>query len=116
VSGIYKLICPDCNKAYIRQTGRPFAVRFRDFTHTYNKSKFAQHLLDHHHSIGPTDTIMDTLHITTKGTMMNTIEKFHTYIETVKNNQINDKCTFRPNIIFDTVAQHNPDRGHSTQA
>jgi hypothetical protein len=59
---------------------------------------------------------MDTLHITTKGRMMNTMEKFHVYIETLKNNQINDKYTVRPNIIFHTIAQHNPDRGHSTQA
>jgi phosphopentomutase len=120
MSGLYKLTCPDCNNAYIGQTGRPFAVRFRehfrDFTHSKNKSKFAQHLLDHNHSIGPMDTIMDTLHITTKGRMMNTMEKFHIYIETLKNNQINDKCTVRPNITFDTTAQHNPDRGQSTQA
>jgi hypothetical protein len=118
---IYKLTCPDCNKAYIGQTGSPFEVRFhehfRDFTHTYIKSKSA-HLLDHHHhSIGPMDTIMDTLNITTKGTMMNAMEKFHIYIETLKKKKkINDKCTVRPNIIFNTIAQHNPDRGHSTQA
>jgi hypothetical protein len=66
MSGIYTLTCPDSNKAYIGQTGRPFAVTFREhfrvYTHAYNKSKFAQHLLDHHHSIGPTNTIMDTTH------------------------------------------------------
>jgi hypothetical protein len=116
MSRIYKLTCPDYNKAYIRQTRRPFAVRFRehfrDYTHGYNMSKFAQHLLDHHHSIGPMNTIMD---ITTKGRMMNTMERFHIYKETLKNNQINDKCTVKPNIIFDVLAQHNPDRGHSTQ-
>ena len=27
-SGIYKLTCPDCNKAYIGQTGRNFSTRF----------------------------------------------------------------------------------------
>jgi hypothetical protein len=48
--------------------------------------------------------------------MMNTMEKFHIYKETFKNNQINDKCTVKPNIIFDVIAQHHPDRGHSTQA
>jgi uncharacterized Fe-S center protein len=120
MSGIYRLTCPDCNKAYIGQTGRPLAVRFRehfrDYTYGYNKSKFAQHLLDHHHSIGPMNTIMDTLHITTKGRMMNTMERFHIYKETLKNNQINYKCTVKPNIISDVLAQYNPDRGHSTQA
>jgi hypothetical protein len=62
------------------------------------------------------DNLMDTLHFTTKGRMKNTMEKFHIYIETLKNNQINNKYTLRPNITFDTIAQHNPDRGHSTQA
>jgi hypothetical protein len=59
------------------------------------------------------NTIMDTLHITTKGRMMNTIERFHIYKETLKNNQINDKHKVEPNIIFDVLTQHNPDRGHS---
>jgi uncharacterized protein (DUF362 family) len=55
---------------------------FRDYTHAYSKSQFSQHLLDHHHSISPMTTIMDTLHITTKGRMLNTIERFHIYKET----------------------------------
>jgi hypothetical protein len=46
---------------------------------------------------------MDTVHITTKGRMMNKMERFHIYEETLKNNQINDKCTVRPNIIFDVL-------------
>ena len=28
LSGVYKLTCPDCNKAYIGQTGRKFTTRF----------------------------------------------------------------------------------------
>jgi hypothetical protein len=47
---------------------------------------------------------------------MNTTEIIHIYKETIKNNQINDKCMAKPNIIFDIIAQHNPDRGCSTQA
>jgi hypothetical protein len=117
MSGVYKLTCPECNKAYIGQTGRPFALRFRehlrDYTHAHNKSKFAQHLLDHHHSISPMNTIMNTIHITIKGRMLNTLERFHIYKEkeTVMDNQINDKHTVRPNIIFETITRYNPDRG-----
>jgi hypothetical protein len=29
LSGVYKLSCPDCNKAYVGQTGRRFATRFK---------------------------------------------------------------------------------------
>jgi hypothetical protein len=116
MSRLNKLTCHDCKKAHIGQTGRPFAVRFRDYAHAHNKSKFAQHLLDHHHSTGPMNTIMDTLHITTKGRMLNTLERSHIYKETIINNQIKDKHTVKPNIIFDIITHNHPDRGHSTQA
>jgi len=55
--GVYQLIRPDCNMKCIGQTGRHFPVRFqehfRDYKYPNNKSKFAQHLLDNKHSIGP---------------------------------------------------------------
>jgi hypothetical protein len=98
------------------QNGSPFAVRFcehfRDYTHAHNTSKFAQNLLDYHHSIGPMNTVMDTVHITTKGRMLNTLERFHIYKETAIDNQINDKHTVKPNIIFETITRYNPDKGH----
>ena len=42
---------------------------------------------------------MDIIHITSKGKMMYTIEKFYIHQETKLNNQINDKLTVKPNII-----------------
>jgi len=46
---------------YVGQTDRPFHVRFqehfRDYKYANNKSKFAQHLLDNRHSIGPIENI-----------------------------------------------------------
>jgi hypothetical protein len=59
---------------------------------------------------------MDSLHITTKERMLNTLERFHIYKETVIDNQINNKHTVKPNIMFNVVTRYNPDRGHSTQA
>ena len=41
---------------------------------------------------------------------MNTLEKFHIYLEIEKNNQINDECTVKPNHLFDTVTQNKPHR------
>jgi hypothetical protein len=107
------------NKRYIGQLGRPFHVRFREHyrDHKYgnNKSKFAQHLLDNKHSIGPTENIMDLIHTTNKGKTLNTLEKFYTYKETRIINQINDKCTIKPNVIFDTLIQIDTDRAHRTR-
>jgi len=66
------------------------------------KSKFAQHL-DNQHSIDSVANIMDIIHIISKGKMMDTIEKFYIYQETKLNNQIIDKPTVKPNIIFETL-------------
>jgi len=77
------------------QTGRPFHVRFqehfKDYKYANNKSKFAQHLLEQNHSIGPIENVMEILFATNKGKLMNTIERFYIYKERYTNNQINDK-------------------------
>jgi hypothetical protein len=55
--------------------------------------------------------IMDVIHITKKGRMMDTLEKFYIFWETKLNNQINDKLTVKPNIIFETIVRHDHCRG-----
>jgi hypothetical protein len=66
--------------------GRPFYTNFQehflDYKYGSGKSKFAQHLLDNKHSVGPMDNIMSILHITKKGKMMDTLERFYIYNET----------------------------------
>jgi hypothetical protein len=100
----------------IKQTGRPFKTRFqehlRDFKYGNRKSKFAQHLLDEKHSIDKMENTMDTIHITGKGLMMNTVEKYYIYRETKWDNQLNDKLTVQPNAIFKTLVQLEAHRGH----
>jgi len=54
---------------------------------------------------------MDVLYITNKGKMINTLEIFHIYNETKIDNQINDKCTDRLNLIFDTLIPQYTNRG-----
>ena len=114
-SGVYQLECPSCNMKYIGQTGRSFKRRYqkhyRDYKHGSTKSKFAQHLLENKYSIDSIDKIMDIIHMTRKGKMMDTIEKFYIYQETKLNNQINDKLTVKPNLIFETLVRHDPHRG-----
>jgi len=57
------------------------------------------------------ENIMDVLYITNKGKMINTLEIFHIYNETKIDNQINDKCTDRLNLIFDTLIPQYTNRG-----
>jgi hypothetical protein len=68
---------------YTGQTGRSFKVRFQehlsDFKYGNGRSRFAQHLLENGHSIGPMEEIMETVHITNKELMMDTLEKFYIF-------------------------------------
>jgi hypothetical protein len=99
---------------YVGQTGRSFYTRFhehfRDFKYANQKSKFAQHLLENSHSIGPIDNIMEVLHHTKKGKSMDTLERFHIYKVTRENIQINDKNMSKPNVIFDMIIQGETNR------
>jgi hypothetical protein len=79
-SRIYQLTCPTCKIKYIGQTSSSFKTRFqehfRDFKHGNRKSSFAQHLLDNGHSTGPIEDVMETIHVTKKGQMMDTRKGF----------------------------------------
>jgi hypothetical protein len=105
----------DCNKKYIGQMERPFHVRFkehvRDYKYANNKLNFAKHLLENQPSLNSMENSMEILHTTSKGRMLNTIEKFHIYIykETKNNSQINDRHTVTSNVIFYTILRKNND-------
>jgi myo-inositol-1-phosphate synthase len=100
---------------YTGQTWRSFRTRFkghlRDFKHGNGNSSFAQHLLENNHDFGPIEDVMSTVYITSKGRLMDTLEKYYIFRETKMGNQINDKITTRPNIIFQTIVQEDPHRG-----
>jgi hypothetical protein len=104
---VYQLTSPNCEKKYTGQIGGPFKVRFqehlRDFKHGNNRSKFAQDLLENNHGIGSVENIMHIIHITSKGKMIDTLEKLYIYTETEANNQINDKLTVQNNAVFETI-------------
>jgi hypothetical protein len=64
---------------------------------------FAKHLLERNHPPGTLEQTMSILHTTKKGRMLNTIEKYYIHEDTYYDNQLNDRATVTPNIIFDTV-------------
>jgi len=51
---------------------------------------------------------MDTIHVTSKGRLMDTLEKFYIFREMKLSNQINDKLTVKPNMIFDVIVHSDP--------
>ena len=117
-SGFYQSTCPDCSTKYVGQKDRPFRLMFqqyfRDFKYANNQSKFAQHLVDNSHSIGPIESLMNVLNTTIKGRLLDTMERFYIYNETRKNNQINDKNTAKSNIIYETIIREDTSRVHTT--
>jgi hypothetical protein len=46
---------------------------------------------------------MEVFHVTKKEEYINTLEKFHSYMETKNDNQINEKCTAVSNTPSDIV-------------
>jgi len=99
------------NEIY-RADRKPFKDRFqehvRDFKYNNDRSKFAQHLIDNKHAIGKMEQIMEVVHETKKGKMIDTLEDFHIYKETKAGNQISDRLTVRENAIFKTIVQEDP--------
>ena len=59
------------------------------------------------------EDIMEVVHVTRKGKLMNTLECFHIYKETKADNQINDRLTAKENAIFETIIQEDPYKGRS---
>jgi hypothetical protein len=100
---------------YTGETGISFSTLYhehtRDSKYRNGKSTFAQHLLENGHAISPMEEIMETIHFTNKGRLMNTFEKFYIFRETRLNIEINEKSTVKPNIIFDTIVKLDPHRG-----
>ena len=74
----------------VGQTGESFRIRFRehlrDFKYGNRKSKFATHLLDNRHAIDQVENIMETMYVTNKGKLIDTLERFYVYRETKINN------------------------------
>ena len=107
-SGVYKLTCPDCDKAYVGQTGRSFSKRYDEHRRAFHNnnshnSNFARHLLENSHSFGPISNIMQVLHHQDKGAHLNTMENFYIHVEHATGKHLNDDHTIFPNRIFDTL-------------
>jgi len=80
-SGIYQLICPNCNKRY---TGHHNIFFLKILKTTFNhlnmgmtSPHFCSILIKNGNSMDPTDKIMGILHITRKGRHIETERELH---------------------------------------
>jgi hypothetical protein len=104
-SGVCKLACPDCNKAYVGQTGRNLEVRFNEHKNAFktnsHTSNFAKHLIEQAHSFSSIQNSMRILQRHSKGAHPNTIERYYIYAKFTKNKLLNDEYNISPKKIFD---------------
>jgi hypothetical protein len=83
-----------------------YTGHIHDYNLSYRKSQFAKHLLELNHPPGTLEQTMSILHTPKKVRMLNTIEKYYIHEETYYDNQLNDRATVTPNIIFDTILRN----------
>jgi len=79
--GVYKLTCPDCNKAYMGQTGRNFLqglMNTKPHSEQTAKTKTLPNTSSSAHTLlAPSKTLQRQ----NKGTYLNTIERYYIYRE-----------------------------------
>ena len=109
-SGIYKLTCPDCGKAYVGQTGRSFYTRYKEHNLSYRTNKsnsnYAKHMIDNNHTFPPIEEALYILEFHKKSMHMNTLERYHIHKEAHQNNHLNDQHTVPHNKIFQIIQKN----------
>ena len=111
-SGIYKIKCSDYDCAYIGQTGRTFAKRFKEHIPGPNQNtistNYAKHLDSTKHKGSKLNENLKALHICKKGKIMDALEEYEIY-KAFKNNEnlLNEQLKFKNNIIYNTAIKLN---------
>jgi hypothetical protein len=86
--------CNECPLRYIGQAGRNFRTRYKEHIQAiqYNRpnSRYPQHISDTKHAYDTIEDTMDILHFKNKGSLMNTLERFHIYNLSKENLQMSD--------------------------
>jgi len=115
-SGIYKIKCNTCHKAYVGQTSRNLKSRFREHIQYIKNndphSAYAPHILNCRHEYGNTDDIMTLLMQINKPTLLFPYEQM--YIQSFHHNNelIPEQLLNEQNPMFDLLhsntTRHNP--------
>jgi hypothetical protein len=112
-AGIYKLMCMDCNKVYIGQTGRTLRTRYKEHIRSikYNKedSGYITHILNNTHNYGTIEDVMEKIDQAKRGRIMNIEENLHIYIYKKQNKLIEEqkmKVESSVNGLFDIMTMY----------
>jgi hypothetical protein len=108
-SGIYKISCASCDRAYVGQSGRAIRTRYNEhipyIRNNNPESAFSQHILNTSHNIGPSSQTLQLLKSCPKGKLMNSWEKF--YIQQFKQQSklVSEQYQPDPNPLY-TLSYH----------
>ena len=73
-TGIYQLNCNTCNRAHVRQSGRPITTRHREHLRYIRNnnptSAYGSYILDNRHEFGPAGETLELLEPCSKGSRM----------------------------------------------
>jgi hypothetical protein len=103
-SGIYKLKCNTCNRAYIGQSGRSIAIRHKEhlrYIRTNNSnSAYALHILNNRHEYGTAEETLVLLKSCQKSTRMNWWETFYIQLFHQHDTLINEQQVYNVNPLY----------------
>ena len=101
-------------KEYIGLTGGPFRTRVKEHLLSYiqqnQNTKFSRHILECHHSAGPTESIMQVVQDANKRASVNVSDDFYCYKAKCKSSKSNDKVLRSCNRIFEPKVEDKHER------
>jgi hypothetical protein len=102
---VYQLKCGECIRIYIRQTGQPFKMRYkehiREIKNSKENSKFALHIQSTGHKCTSMEETLEVLHFQHTGRIMNMLE-IHIYEAHKQGLQLNEPY----NCIFEIITKN----------
>jgi hypothetical protein len=116
-SGIYKLKCNTCNRAYIGQSERSIAVRHKEhvrYIRTNNPtSAYALHISNNKYDYGTAEETLQLLKSCHKSTRMNCWEKFYMQLFHQHGTLVNEQRVYDVNPLYEIADTsqtplHNP--------
>jgi hypothetical protein len=104
LSGIYKLQCNTCNRAYTGQSGRSIAIRHKEhlcYIRTNNPtSAYALHILNNRHEYGTAEDTLELLKPCQKSTRMNCWETFYIHLSHQHDTLITEQQVYDINPLY----------------
>ena len=107
-TGIYQLKCNTCNRAHVRQSGRPITTRHREHLRYIRNnnptSAYGSYILDNRHEFGPAGETLELLEPCSKGSRMICWESLFIHLHHRHNILNAEQQAIDTNLLFDLAS------------